>query len=388
MSQLVQTSDRNKIKKLSRVSRGLLLFCLFCLSALSLDSRGDDKILLVAGGDQKAVELPAMEAALHEPFGTAFDPANDLWIVEMASGNRLLKVNRDGSLSHLAGRSEKGFRGDGGPALDAQFNGPHNLAIRPDGKILIADTWNGVIRQVDPQSRLVESLSGFSVPIDKAKNSGAYCITMDFSGNFLFIANLQQVLRLDLLSGKSIVIAGNGSKGVPTNGALAVNAPLSDPRAVAPDRLGNVYILERSGNALRVVKQDGTIETVVNESGKAGTARDAGKHRNSPTGSEIAEVEPALGAMMRGPKHLCVDLMNRVIIADAENHLIRRYDPDDRTVRRIAGTGESGREGLGGSPLKCMLARPHGVTIHSKTGELYITDSYNNRILRIASEQK
>ena len=94
--------------------------------------------------------------------------------------------------------------------------------------------------------------------------------------------------------------------------------------------------------------------------------------------------ELAIDAMMNGPKHLCIDLMNRVVIADAENHLIRRYDPKDGTLHRIAGTGRSGSQGVGGDPLQCQLARPHGVTIHPKTGELYITDSYNNRVLRIA----
>jgi hypothetical protein len=38
---------------------------------------------------------------------------------------------------------------------------------------------------------------------------------------------------------------------------------------------------------------------------------------------------------------------------------------------------------VGGDPLNCQLARPHGVTVHPSSGDLFITDSYNNRILKI-----
>ncbi|MDZ4849381.1 MAG: hypothetical protein SGI77_08800 [Pirellulaceae bacterium] len=350
-------------------------FAILTANLLSLSAMGGERIVHVAGGQQDQVGIQATQARLKEPFGTAFDSNYQLWIIEMASGNRLMRIDKSGRLDHIAGRSEKGFHGDGGVALDAQFNGPHNLAIRPDGRILIADTWNGRIRQVDPRTGLVESLPGYLVPIEKAKGSGPYCITLDFSGNQLYVADLHRIHRLDLVTNKTTVVAGNGEKGIPKDGSLAIASPLSDPRAVAIDRTNNVYILERGGNALRIVRPDGKIYTVVNTSGKKGTARDA-----------IEEI--AANAMMNGPKHLCIDLMDRVIIADAENHLIRRYDPRTEMICRMAGTGESGSRGVGGPPLSCQLARPHGVTVHSQSGELYITDSYNNRVLQIVNDRE
>ena len=211
------------------------------------------------------------------------------------------------------------------------------------------------------------------VPLDKAKTFGPYCISTDFTGSQLFVSDLHQVRRIDLETGASTIVAGNGKKGIPMDGAKATEAPLVDPRAAAADRLGNVYVLERNGNALRVVRPNGTIETVVNPSGKKGT--------------ETAQREPAMAAMMNGPKHLCIDQLNRVVIADAENHLVRRFDPVDGTLTRVAGTGISGRAGVGGRATDCQLARPHGVTIHPTSGDLYITDSYNNRILKVVSEK-
>jgi DNA-binding beta-propeller fold protein YncE len=326
-----------------------------------------EKIVLVAGGPTDAVGLPATEAKLKEPFGAEFDRAGNLFIVEMAMGNRLLRVDSKGVLTHVAGTGKAGFSGDGGPALAAEFNGPHNLAVLPDGNVLIGDTWAGRVRKVDVRAGTVTSLAGYVVPADKARGSGPYCITLDFTGTKLFIADLTRIHELDLATGKSRVVAGNGKKGRPEDGAVATEAPLMDPRAVAPDRKGNLYILERGGNALRVVTPDGRIKTVVNASGKKGGAGDGG---------------PALDATMNGPKHLCVDLDDNVIIADAESHLIRKFTPKDGQLTRVAGTGRQGRGALGGSPLECDLARPHGVTVH-RDGTLYITDSYNHRILKI-----
>lgn len=110
---------------------------------------------------------------------------------------------------------------------------------------------------------------------------------------------------------------------------------------------------------------------MVNASGAVGSDGDGG---------------PALDAKMNGPKHLCVDRDNSVIVADAENNLVRRYVPTTGRMERVAGSGKRGSAGVGGAPELCGLARPHGVAIHPKSGELYITDSYNDRVLRIVKE--
>lgn len=341
-------------------------FALLVFAAAALSVRAE-KIVLVAGGTQDAVNIPATRALLKEPFGVDFDRAGNLFIVEMASGNRLLKVDPRGTLTHVAGQLAPGDSGDGGPALDARFNGPHNLAILPDGDVLIGDTWNGRVRRVNFAAGTVTSLPGFTVPAAQARASGPYCISLNPEGTHLYIADLKRIRAVDLKTGQSRVIAGNGEKGVPPDGAAAATAPLFDPRAVAVDRQGNVYVLERGGHALRVVGRDGRIRTVVNASGQKGAAGDGGD---------------ALAATMNGPKHLCIDRDSTVLIADAENNLIRRYVPATGKILRVAGTGTKGAAGLNGPPDKCELARPHGVTIH-RDGTLYITDSYNNRILKI-----
>src|SRR5262245_49349479 len=76
-----------------------------------------EKIVLVAGGDEDRVGIPAIRARLMEPFGVDFDATGNLFIIEMVSGNRLLKMDSSGLLQHLAGQPTPGDVGDGGPAL-------------------------------------------------------------------------------------------------------------------------------------------------------------------------------------------------------------------------------------------------------------------------------
>jgi len=191
-----------------------------------------------------------------------------------------------------------------------------------------------------------------------------YAVDINRGGDKLYITDLgnRRVRLLDLKSGVVTTISGNGQSGVPTDGADAAQSPLVDPRATAVDSKGNVYILERRGNALRVVDKTGKIRTVIAPGTIAGSRA------------------PGLN----GPKHLCVDLQDNVIIADTENHLIQKYNPIGGAVEVIAGSGEKGDRLVTGDPLKTQLNRPHGVFVHP-SGALYISDSYNNRVLKLSN---
>src|SRR5262249_7098858 len=91
---------------------------------------------------------------------------------------------------------------------------------------------------------------------------------------------------------------------------------------------------------------------------------------------------PARRATLSGPKHLCIDRDGNVLIADTDNHLVRKFLPRDGTIVRVAGTGKKGTGGLGGPPLEVELDQPHGVHV-AASGDVYIADSLNNRILKI-----
>lgn len=345
------------------------------LSILAPRARAET-LVLVAGGGEAVEGKPAKECRLNEPFGVAFDKAGRLIIVEMVGGKRILAIDDKGILSVIGGGAV-GDSGDGGPLSKARFNGPHALCVAPNGDIYIADTFGNKVRKVDAKTGLVSTVAGNGKkgfagdggPADKAEIGGAFCAELDAKGERLYIADLgnRRIRMVDLATGVITTVAGNGQRGVPVDGTEAKAGPLADPRACAVDSKGNLYILERGGNALRVVDPAGKIRTVVNASGKTGSGGDGGD---------------AKAAQMNGPKHLCIDREDNVIIADAENHLIRKYVPATGKILRVAGTGKKGSAGLNGPPDKAELNRPHGVYVDAE-GTLFITDSYNNRILKI-----
>lgn len=346
-----------------------------CSLLLALAVRAD-RLVLVAGGGAKEDHAQAAETKLTAPFGVDFDGAGNLYLVEMAGGERVRKMGQDGVLHIIAGTGAKGFAGDGGPGNEAQFNGMHSLAALPQGDLLLADTWNQRIRRLDANSRTVSTFAGTGAkgfggdggPATRAQFGGLYCASLDPQRENLYLADLdnRRIRAVSLKTDIVRTVAGNGQRGVPMDGTVATNAPLVDPRAVAVDREGNVYVLERGGHALRVVTSDGLIKTIVG-TGAQGNSGDGG---------------PARDATLNGPKHLCVDRDGSVLIADTENHVIRRYTPRDGRVVRVAGCGREGAGGVPGPALEAELNQPHGVTI-GPGGLLYIVDSSNHRVLRL-----
>src|SRR5229473_3384124 len=311
------------------------------------------------------IEPVAAGVKLVEPFGVAFDRAGALYICEY-KGEKVTKVDQAGTASVFAGTGVAFYGGDGGPAGKAALRDPHGLLIGPGGVMYIADTLNHRIRKVDLKTGAISTIagtgeagfSGDGGPATKATFNGVFGIALGPAGDKLYAADLsnRRIRMIALKTGIISSIAGNGTDAVPSDGAAAAESALQDPRAVASDSQGNVYILERRGNALRVVDQKAKIRTLI----KPGS------------------VTPD----MNGPKHLCVDGQDNVIIADAENHLIRKYSPRDGSTVTIAGTGQKGDHVEPGDALQTQLNRPHGVYV-SPSGELYITDSYNNRILKL-----
>lgn len=347
-----------------------------CLLTLSWSSAVAEQVVRVAGGgEREAHHVPALEAQLNEPFATAFDRAGNLYIAEMVGG-RILRVDSEGTITRIAGREEQADAGDGGPAASALFNGMHHLLDSGDDALLIADTWNHRIRQLDLGRGTIQPFAGTRVkgfsgdggPAAEASFGDVYCLALDADQKSLYVADLdnRRIRAIDMTTGIVRTVAGNGERGAPRDGALAIESPLVDPRAVAVDADNNVYIVERGGHALRVVDAAGRIRTVAG-AGKPGATGDGG---------------PALEATLNGPKHLCIDGDGNVIIADTENHAIRRYRPADGRIERVAGSGRQGAAGEGGEPAAIELNRPHGVAF-GPDGLLYIADSSNHRILKI-----
>ncbi len=300
--------------------------------------------------------------ALRYPVGIDFDHQGNAWIVEL-SGGRVLGVKPSGGLFVLAGTENGGYAGDGGPATEARFNHLHNVAISPEGKCFLSDSSNNCVRVIDSNTGRVETFAGRAEPgfsgdnddRKKARFREPICVSLTPDSSKLLIADIRnyRIRQIDFTTGQVETLAGTGKRGKPTEGALARESALIDPRAVAADTRGNVYILERAGNVLRMIDTHGKVYTVAG------------------TGERGFQDGPATEATFHEPKHICVDSQDRVFIADDKNNAIRLYDPQRGEVKTI----------VGGAGEEEVLKAPHGVCFHA--GDLYIVDSGHNRVLKM-----
>lgn len=345
----------------------LLTLAVGSSNALPANEPDSVKVSVVVGGllKEEGGDWDPSTSPLKRPFGIDFNASEQMFIVEL-EGGRVHRLDSNGTLSQVSGDGSKSYKGDNGPFSSATYNGMHNCAVTRNGDLYIADSWNHCVRRVDAATGVISTFagtgkagfSGDGGPADEAQFDFIMCITLTPAGDILHVADLKnrRIRAIDLKTRIVTTVAGNGHKGIPADGGQAAKSPLVDPRAVAADSTGNIYVLERGGNALRVVRPDGSIHTVAG-SGRKGLMDGA-----------------ALQCGFGSPKHICVDDDDNVYIADDTNKAIRRYDPVTQTVTTILGQGH------GDSRIR--LLNPHGVCWQN--GELYVLDTSHNRILKLS----
>jgi streptogramin lyase len=348
---------------------GLLLFAA---------TAGADTITTVAGSGKAGHAGDggkAVEAQLNQPFHCELDGKGHLYIAE-AANHCIRQVHlQTGVVRTVAGTGKKGHSGDRGPATAATFNEPYAVVISPEGDLYVVDRLNAVVRKVDAKTGTVATVAGtgkkgYSGDGGQAAEAGLVepndCC-LDGKGGLL-IADVAdwRIRRVDLKTGTIHTFAGTGKKtgkvdrsaigdGGPADKAIVVGA-----RAVCVDGLGNTYICEREGNAIRKVSPQGVITTLAG------------------TGAKGAQDGPAGQATFNGPKAIRCDSQGNVYVVDTENHSIRKIDAKSLQVSTVAG-GRKGSEGDGGDALRAGLDRPHGCVIDPQ-GRIYIADSNNNRV--------
>lgn len=314
---------------------------------------------------------PAAAAQINDPYGIVRGPDGALWFCEHA-GNRIRRIAPDGTISTRAGTGEKGYTGDGGPALAATFNLPHELRFDAAGHLFIADTGNNAVRRIDAKTGLVTTVasngqrgySGDGGPATAARFAGPHSIQFAPDGNLYICDTGNHVIRrVDPQTGVVVTVAGTGKAGPTPDGAPIAGTPLNGPRSLDFDAAGNLWLALREGN--QVVKLDlkaGTIRHVAG-TGKTGFTGHGG---------------PAKDATLSGPKGLALDAAGNVWLADTESHSVRMIDVSRGTLELQAGTGAKG-DGPDGDPLGCAMNRLHGLFVDAD-GAVYIGDSEAHRV--------
>ncbi len=323
----------------------------------------------------------ATSARLDYPFDAKLDGNGNLYILTAAA---IRRVNGAGIITTLAGNDAYGVRGDGGPAINAQFYAPRALALDATGNIYVADSYNLRVRRID-RSGTITAVAGAIDPegvgpLATARLAEPRAIAL--VGSFTLFAGgslgVVQALRATGLE----VVAGRYPHDIATGSLARYRAQSFGPVfGVAYDPgLELIYLTDASSHQLHAVtmvdptnKHTWTIAALANKAGIAGIADG-----------------PAETARFRDPAGLYFDAPTRQLyIADAGNHTIRALDLVQgiapAAVRTIAGAPATrGFFGDDGPATAALLNGPTAVT-RCPNGDVFVADTGNHRVRRIAS---
>jgi cysteine-rich repeat protein len=370
----------------------------------------------------------ATEVGLALPRGVAVDRAGNVFIAD-TGGHRIHQVGADGTIVTRAGTGRAGFQGDGGPATAAELNGPSAVAVDGVGNLYVLDAGNARVRLVRSDG-VIATIAGDGTSGGSGDGGPAVLAQLaPGSGGGLAVDGLGEVYVADTFNhrirrvgrdGVITTVAGSGTVGSSGDGGPATEAQLTFPAAVALDPAGAVLIGDGS-NRVRRVDASGTITTVagngqLGHDGDGGLAiaaqlgqpqaiaLDAGGamyittqnllRRVSPDGI-IARVAgqsgvlggfagdggPALAAQFDGANGVAVAGDGVIYVADTSNNRVRRIAVNG-VIATAAGSGVGGAGGAGGGATSATLAAPHGIAVDGD-GNLYIAETYNHVVQRV-----
>lgn len=314
---------------------------------------------------------PAGKAQVGNPYGLTIGPDGALYVCEIDT-HRVRRIDlKTGTISTVAGTGELGNSGDGGPATQAKVNEPYEVRFDPAGNLFFVDMKNAVVRRVDAKTGVISTVagtgemgfSGDGGAAAKAAFKQPHSIAFDKAGD-LYICDIgnHRIRKVAMKTGVISTFAGTGDKAATTDGAALKGTPLNGPRAMAFAKNGDMYLALREGN--QVWRLDAKKQVWRHVAGSGQKGRDDGPDAKKAT--------------LSGPKGIEIGPDGGVYIADTESHTIRRIDLKSGAISTVAGTGER-HDGPDGDPLKCGLARPHGVYVDG-AGTIYIGDSENHRV--------
>ena len=331
------------------------------------------------------VDGPAAEARFRSPRAIAFDGAGDLYIADL---NGVRRLTPSGWVSTVVRRESFAYRD--GPTDQARVWEVRAIDVDDDGAVYLLDhnsyRLRGVvyaIRVIDPEGEVSTLFRGDTPGFGGAL---AYPIGLAVGGDgTVYVSSTfhNQILALTP-GGELRAVAGTGEQGH-VDGE-ADEAQFSLPGAIAVARDGTLAVVDIGNNVIRRIDGGG---------GAGGLAVVRGL--DPPYLEGVGDVTifagrgglpyelldgPAREASFYWPSGMAFDDASNVLVADAFNHAIRSIAPDG-TVTTLAGGNGEGL--LDGSCATAQFAAPEAVAV-SASGDIYVADTGNHRIRRIAGD--
>ena len=338
----------------------------------------------VAGDSGSADGQNAHATAMRYPSDVAVAPNGDLYVLDQGN-QRVLWIPNPDSYNSPAYRVAGAYNGNGGAPGSIQLMNPRHVLAAPDGSLWVADSDRSVVRRIAPDGQSSDvvagtgtrggnfgPVSGPATQIDLAWPTG---LALGPDGA-VYIADrgLNKVLRLK--DGQLARVAGTGRAdflgptGFSAEGRPALEEPLYSPSGVAVAADGTLYIADTLNSRLRKVDPAGNIFTL------AGT----GAYGYNGDGQAGASTQ------LFQPSEVKVGPAGAVYFADTGNAVIRKWDPVSGVVSVVAGTGgQGGFGGDGGPATAALLSNPDGFAF-GPDGSLYIADTTNNRVRKVAPD--
>lgn len=268
----------------------------------------------------------ATNSQLNIPEAVITDTAGNIYVAEGINCVRKIAVST-GIITTIIGNGTTGNAGDGGPATNAQLNAPSGLYIDNQGYIYVADYHNNKVRRVNTATGIITTFAGTGTPgysgdngpATDAELNGPIQVFSDHDDNIIIADSYNNVIRkVAAATGIITTIAGTGAAGYSGDGGLATTAQLDQPDGIYVDAFNNMFIAEYGNGTVRKIDATTGIITTVAGTGVKGYSGDGG---------------PATSAMLQCSDVL-LDSHGVMFIADYDNNRIRRVGPRDNTAAR------------------------------------------------------
>ena len=304
-------------------------------------------------------------ARFNYPRGVAVDGSGNVWVVD-SNNSSIRMITPSGVVTYIAGGGRQ--NNTDGTGTGAHFYIPYGCALDTSGNLYVADTKNNTIRKVAPGGVVTTfagngsrggSLDGTGTA---ARFASPQAVAVDGSGNVYVADSGNSTIRLITPAGVVSTYAGVAGNPGSADGTGSA-ASFQNPRGLALDASGNLYVADSGNNTIRKIAPGGIVTTF------AGVAHVIGSADGTGT-----------AASFTGPQGLTIDSSGKIYVCDFGNNTIREITPAAVVTTLVGTAGVVGS--ADGTGAAASFSGPSAVTVDG-SGNLYVADTINDTVRKI-----